>query len=274
MRDTASIAAGGGYNKENMQRRFMNFLSLSRVPDRAFISATERAHWDISEKREKPKEAPPVEKPVSQEPATPLTVQQQLHEQQAMLFRQHQEARKPSNNDAAAEAEPTPSSQPPPPSSAVATELHPVLISVDKASFSSLLTMTKRAASPFWMQMHSSAITSGVTFEVNDFRVNIGAWKQVQPSFKNRGAIIEIEYHGFFSPGADGEARDISEADWAVGEELIREFWDGLGIYGAREFSRKRDDNQESEGKRAGETDAAGLWLARLYIDALSAGNL
>lgn len=265
--------SSSGNNNHKNQRRFMNFLSLSRISDRAFISVTERAHWDVAEKKEEIPETPVPEPPIPQ-PSSHLTPLQQLHEQQAMLFRQHKEARMtPSSSTETPQSEQVSSSEKPLPSSSVTTDIRPVLISVDKSSFRSMLAITKRAASPFWMQLHSSIVTSGIIFEVADFRVNMGLWKQVQPSAKNRGVIVEIEYHGFSSSISDYGDEDMLKDDCAFGESLIREFWNQLAIFGAREFTNKRDENDDGEKRSVAEADAAGLCLARLYIDALSAGN-
>jgi len=80
---------------------------------------------------------------------------------------------------------------------------------------------------PIWQQHQVLSISSGQAFEIDDFKVRVGEIKQGYSggAQMGRGAVCEIEWGG-----EDGE-----ESDWETGECVIRAFWEGLGVKGARD---------------------------------------
>lgn len=78
---------------------------------------------------------------------------------------------------------------------------------------------------PLWTQRHNVQISNGQAFEAGDFRIRLGEVKQGHGGApQGRGTIVEIEW-------MDGD-----HDDWETAEGVIRGFWKGLDIPGAREL--------------------------------------
>lgn len=68
-------------------------------------------------------------------------------------------------------------------------------------------------------------MSHGQGFEVGDFRVRVGEVRQgIGGTVQGRGVVAEVEYMG-------GEEEE--------GEGMIRAFWEGLGVRGAREVGEE-----------------------------------
>ena len=85
--------------------------------------------------------------------------------------------------------------------------------------------------SPLWTHRQTLHVSNGVAYEMEDFRVRVGEVKQGQ-NVQAKGTVVEVECLA----GVDGAPEE--EIDWETGELIIREFWDTLGIEGAREVIR------------------------------------
>lgn len=100
-----------------------------------------------------------------------------------------------------------------------------------------------------------------MVYDIGDFRVRIGDVRQTQPVARIRGTVVEVEWRGpslldslvqshpvteMQDNGADDgdsgidvgleliEEADV-DAEFAATAKLIREFWEKLGVEGARE---------------------------------------
>lgn len=73
-------------------------------------------------------------------------------------------------------------------------------------------------------------MANGQGFEVGDFKVRVGEVRQGSGGGgqMGRGAICEVEWVG------DDDDEDEKIADWVAAEAVIRGFWEGLGVRGAR----------------------------------------
>lgn len=95
---------------------------------------------------------------------------------------------------------------------------------------------------PLWQQRQALHVSNGVAFEVNGFRIRVGEVKQGYGggSQVTRGAICEIELLDS-DAGVDGEE----------GASLIRAFWKGTEVKGAKEVlnvsETRRDTNHISQ---------------------------
>ena len=70
-------------------------------------------------------------------------------------------------------------------------------------------------------------VINGQAFEAGDFRVRLGELKQGQGSSQqSKGMIAELEWMAG------------SENDRASAESVVKEFWKGLEIRGAKEYMR------------------------------------
>lgn len=117
------------------------------------------------------------------------------------------------------------------------------------------------ACQPFWSHRHTHTIPGGMVYDIGDFRVRIGDVRQTQPVARIRGTVVEVEWRGpslldslvqshpvteMQDNGADDgdsgidvgleliEEADV-DAEFAATAKLIREFWEKLGVEGARE---------------------------------------
>lgn len=74
-------------------------------------------------------------------------------------------------------------------------------------------------------------MSNGEGFEIGDFRVRVGEVRQGGGGGGQmaRGAICEVEW-----VGGDDEDDNEKMEDWEAAEAVIRGFWEGLGIRGAR----------------------------------------
>jgi len=70
-------------------------------------------------------------------------------------------------------------------------------------------------------------VGNGHAFEIDDFIVRVGEIRQGigAASLMGRGAVCEVQWN----------APEEDEEDWMTAESVIKGFWDGLGIAGARE---------------------------------------
>ncbi|KAL9057885.1 MAG: hypothetical protein Q9206_002163 [Seirophora lacunosa] len=90
---------------------------------------------------------------------------------------------------------------------------------------------------PLWQRRRAVAVTEGSAMEVGGFRVRAGELRtDVGTAQVVRGVVAEVSHVGQSDDGQDG----------GDDEGLVRAFWDGLGVEGAREFRGlevgKRDD--------------------------------
>ena len=83
---------------------------------------------------------------------------------------------------------------------------------------------------PLWQQRQVTNVGNGLAFEIGDFKVRVGEVRQGSAggaAQMGRGAVCEVQWDG----AGDGEGEDA----WEAAEGVIRGFWDGLGLTGARE---------------------------------------
>lgn len=79
-------------------------------------------------------------------------------------------------------------------------------------------------------------VFDGSAMEVGDFRIRAGELRNDTGKAQIvRGVIVEVAYLGEEGDGQDGES----------GEEMVRAFWEELGVKGAREF--KGSDSRETD---------------------------
>ncbi|EEP78451.1 predicted protein [Uncinocarpus reesii 1704] len=241
LRDTPSCLPPSAYAPlPQLQPRYMHFLSLSHFQSHGFVYISNRPSPD-------PWGSPG---PHHTHPGIPApSAQQQVPAPQPQPINE-KDGQQPSRF---------------PPSSPW------TMITPDPASFNSFFAMTLRACEPLWCHRHTTIVSGGTVFEVGDFRVRVGDVRQAQPAQRVRGCIVEIEYRGpgqtsisadgdwrlsAFESGTeeplamgdgfselsntmvDGEEDLPTEEDWDVGEKLIREFWSGFAVPGAREAIR------------------------------------
>ncbi|KAL1868152.1 hypothetical protein Plec18167_008343 [Paecilomyces lecythidis] len=130
-----------------------------------------------------------------------------------------------------------------------------VMRTVPLPSYGPLFQHFMRACEPFWCHRHTVTVPAGVVYDIGDFRIRIGDVRQTLPQARARGTVVEIEWKGS-SPltassssanpdedssdsGVDvtGETLNDAEidAEYALGAQLIRDFWSQLGMEGARE---------------------------------------
>ncbi|KAJ5272750.1 hypothetical protein N7478_007875 [Penicillium angulare] len=137
-----------------------------------------------------------------------------------------------------------------------------VMTIVPSSSFGMLFSHFVYACQPFWAHRMTVSVSNGVVFDVGDFRVRLGDVRQVWPTARARGTVVEIEWRGPTlvdtvasslgrggedNANADGDADLGIDVDFSAVDEadldaefiatatLIREFWGRLGIEGARE---------------------------------------
>ena len=92
-----------------------------------------------------------------------------------------------------------------------------------------LLQLMVSKLGPLWSQRQVLQVNNGQGFEVGDFRVRAGEVKQGQGpggAQQARGVIAEITWLA------------EKDEDWVIVESVIRAFWEGLDINGAREYIR------------------------------------
>lgn len=70
---------------------------------------------------------------------------------------------------------------------------------------------------------------NGHAFEVGDFRVRVGELRQGGSGGgqMGRGAVCEVTYVG--------EEAEQGKDGWEAGEAVVKGFWEGLALHGARE---------------------------------------
>lgn len=73
------------------------------------------------------------------------------------------------------------------------------------------------------------SVGNGTAFEIGDFRVRVGEVRQsgIGGVQMGRGALCELSW--------SGDSGEEKEESWEAGETVVRGFWEGLGIRGARE---------------------------------------
>jgi TATA-binding related factor (TRF) of subunit 20 of Mediator complex len=118
---------------------------------------------------------------------------------------------------------------------------------------------------PLWGHRQTLVVNDGVAYETDDFRIRIGRLKQGKAiNVPEKGVIVEIEW---LVPGKVDALNgpldrkgDDKPVDWDGGEKAIRQFWESLGMAGAREFIRIAG---------IGGKDGAVLDLSRQYCEML-----
>ena len=81
---------------------------------------------------------------------------------------------------------------------------------------------------PLWQQRQILNIVTGHAFEIGDFRVRVGELRQGGSGGgqMGRGAVCEVAWvGGDAEPGKEG---------WEAGEAVVKGFWEGLALRGAR----------------------------------------
>lgn len=77
---------------------------------------------------------------------------------------------------------------------------------------------------PIWTPRKALGVMSGLAFEVGEYCVRVAEVRQGSGSSQIiKGVVVEVEWRG-------GE-----EGDWEEAEVMIRAFWEGMGVKGARE---------------------------------------
>ncbi|KAL1857382.1 hypothetical protein Plec18170_003506 [Paecilomyces lecythidis] len=224
MRDTPSCLPASAHAPNPVPKpKYMQFLSLTHYPTHGFIYATEATdlpHGTGSSHRSTP---------------LPGTL--------SAAGTPQSQAQSPTAIAGGA----TPSSN--------ASQSGMVMRTVPLPSYGPLFQHFMRACEPFWCHRHTVTVPAGVVYDIGDFRIRIGDVRQTLPQARARGTVVEIEWKGS-SPltassssanpdedssdsGVDvtGETLNDAEidAEYALGAQLIRDFWSQLGMEGARE---------------------------------------
>ncbi|KAL8928775.1 MAG: hypothetical protein Q9208_001553 [Pyrenodesmia sp. 3 TL-2023] len=80
---------------------------------------------------------------------------------------------------------------------------------------------------PLWQRRRVVMVFDGSTMEVGDFRIRAGELRNdIGKAQVVRGVIVEVTYVDQAGGSQDGEN----------GEDMVKTFWDELGVKGAREF--------------------------------------
>lgn len=82
---------------------------------------------------------------------------------------------------------------------------------------------------PLWQQRQILNVGHGHAFEVGDFRVRVGELRQAGSGGgqMGRGAVCEVAWVG--------EETEQGKEGWEAGEGVVKGFWEGLALRGARE---------------------------------------
>ncbi|KAI9769025.1 MAG: hypothetical protein M1839_003822 [Geoglossum umbratile] len=104
------------------------------------------------------------------------------------------------------------------------------------------LTLMQTKLSRLWSLFQTLEITNGVgyavTAGVNQLHVRLG---ELKGKHGLRGAVIEVsvlnpELVTTTAADEEGGEDDAPREDWEKGEEVIRAFWEGLGLKGGRSY--------------------------------------
>ncbi|TQB70741.1 hypothetical protein MPDQ_008152 [Monascus purpureus] len=253
MRDTPSCvpaSANASAAQRPLKPRYLQFLSLSHYPNHGFIYTSEPAE------NQSPSSAQRHPIPTAGQTTSVAAVQP------AQALGHVATAPVPSA------AQNTNTNLPSPGHSDM------IMTTVPLSSCATLFNHFVYACQPFWCHRHTVTVPAGFVYDVGDFRVRLGDVRQTQPTARVRGTVVEIEWKGpslvssIIAQRANGTAStdghgttigiggdddadsgidlnlpflpsDIEDADvdadYAATAALIREFWDRLGISGARE---------------------------------------
>ena len=82
---------------------------------------------------------------------------------------------------------------------------------------------------PLWQQRQILNSSNGHAFEIGNFRVRVGELRQSGSGGgqMGRGAVCEVAWVG--------EDAEQGGENWEVGEAVVKGFWEGLALRGARE---------------------------------------
>ncbi|KAJ5090214.1 Mediator complex subunit Med20 [Penicillium argentinense] len=201
MRDTPGLLPHTNPNEKPPKPRWMQFLSLSHYKNHGFIYTSE-----------------PLEKP--------------FHPPNA--------------------ASPVPSAMP---ATNAGDTLPMIMATMSHSACKTMFQHFSYACQPFWAHRLTLTVPNGVYYDVGDFRVRVGDVRQTFPSLRARGTLVEIEWRGpsmidsfTATVASNGENSDSGvdvsfsaledadvDAEYAATALLIREFWQRLGVEGAKE---------------------------------------
>ena len=82
---------------------------------------------------------------------------------------------------------------------------------------------------PLWQQRQILSAGHGHAFEIGDFRVRVGELRQSGSGGgqMGKGAVCEVSWVG--------EEAEQGKESWEAGEAVVKGFWEGLALRGARE---------------------------------------
>lgn len=231
MRDTPSCLPASA-SQRPAQPRWMQFLSLSYHPFHGFVYASEADKSQFGG-------------------AAPAQAQPQA--------------------PGAAPAQPQQQPSTPGTGTSTSTNSGMIMTTIPLPSSVTLFQHFVYACQPFWSHRHTHVVPGGMVYDIGDFRVRIGDVRQTQPVARIRGTVVEVEWrgpslldslvqnhHSVTETQENGEDDDsgidmglglIEEADvdaeFAATAGLIREFWERLGVEGAREAILAPDVGKE-----------------------------
>ncbi|KAI4174607.1 MAG: hypothetical protein LQ343_002180 [Gyalolechia ehrenbergii] len=114
------------------------------------------------------------------------------------------------------------------PSNGTSTEPVATVVSIPSGpSTDEFIQLLTSKLGPLWQQRQSLTVVDGSAFEVGDIRIRAGELRQSLGGAQLvRGVVVEMTRKVRVDEESDGQGR----------EEMIKAFWEELGMKGGREF--------------------------------------
>ena len=102
------------------------------------------------------------------------------------------------------------------------------------------ISMVTNKMKPLYSPRHPLSVRNGQAFEVGEFSIRVGELRQGVPGGNAlvRGIVVEIGW------AVEDDEREAEEGE---GVEMVKAFWDELGIASARQFVARVGGEEEEE---------------------------
>ena len=142
---------------------------------------------------------------------------------------------------AVAQEPPVPASETPAVSASASKPAVNIMAFQTADATSNYITMVTNKMKPLYSPRHPLSVRNGQAFEVGEFTVRVGELRQGVPGGNAlvRGIVVEI--------GWSTDKDEEREAGDGEGVEMVKAFWNELGIANARQFVAGVDGDEEVE---------------------------